>query len=155
MSRIKHAAAVDTQTRYESVSAGRSSMLVSLVMPVMRVTQGAPAGRVDFDIYVDAVGLDNCYGISSCVRQRLYWGRSRIIDGRTIFRRSYPYAGHAMAATKKEDDGEMASQIFKTLKDADIGQISYVPDAGHTDLIKACLADNRIKTTRLTTEEEG
>ncbi|NBP73584.1 MAG: phosphonopyruvate decarboxylase [Alphaproteobacteria bacterium] len=47
------------------------------------------------------------------------------------------------------------AQIFKTLKDADIAQVSYVPDAGHAELIKACLADNRIKTTRLTTEEEG
>ena len=60
-----------------------------------------------------------------------------------------------MAATKKKTTAKWPAQIFKTLKDADIGQISYVPDAGHADLIKACLADNRIKTTRLTTEEEG
>ena len=54
---------------------------------------------------------------------------------------------------QKEDDAEMASQIFKTLKSG-YRAVSYVPDAGHADLIKACLADNRIKTTRLTTEEE-
>ena len=30
-----------------------------------------------------------------------------------------------------------------------------MPDAGHADLISACLADNHLKTTRLTTEEEG
>ena len=46
-------------------------------------------------------------------------------------------------------------EIFETLKDAEISQVSYVPDAGHSELIKYCHADNRIKTTRLTTEEEG
>ena len=57
-----------------------------------------------------------------------------------------------MAALK--GDGEMAEPDFQdTKRDADIGQISYVPDAGHADFDQACLADNRIKTTRLTTEE--
>ena len=60
-----------------------------------------------------------------------------------------------MAATKKKTAAKWPAQIFKTLKDADIAQVSYVPDAGHADLIKTCLADNRMKTTRLTTEEEG
>jgi sulfopyruvate decarboxylase alpha subunit len=62
-----------------------------------------------------------------------------------------------MAATKKKKAAAVTwpAEIFQTLKDADIGQVSYVPDAGHSDLIKSCLADNRIKTTRLTTEEEG
>jgi sulfopyruvate decarboxylase alpha subunit len=60
-----------------------------------------------------------------------------------------------MATTKKKAAAKWPAQIFKTLKDADIAQVSYVPDAGHAELIKACLADNRIKTTRLTTEEEG
>ena len=65
--------------------------------------------------------------------------------------------GLSMAATKKKKAVAVTwpAEIFQTLKDADIGQVSYVPDAGHSDLIKSCLADNRIKTTRLTTEEEG
>ena len=45
--------------------------------------------------------------------------------------------------------------IFSALKEAGIAQVSFVPDAGHASLIKACLADNHLKTTRLTTEEEG
>jgi sulfopyruvate decarboxylase alpha subunit len=66
-------------------------------------------------------------------------------------------SGLSMAATKKKKAAAVTwpADVFQTLKDADIGQVSYVPDAGHSDLIKSCLADNRIKTTRLTTEEEG
>ena len=61
-----------------------------------------------------------------------------------------------METTKKKTEAaKWPVRIFKTMKDADIAQISYVPDAGHAELIKACHADNRIKTTRLTTEEEG
>ena len=60
-----------------------------------------------------------------------------------------------MATTKKKTANKWPVQIFKTLKDADVAQVSFVPDAGHAELIKACLADNHIKTTRLTTEEEG
>ena len=55
----------------------------------------------------------------------------------------------------KKPVSKWSAQVFKTLKDADIAQVSYVPDAGHADLISACLADNHLKTTRLTTEEEG
>ena len=62
-----------------------------------------------------------------------------------------------MATTRKKKTAAPTwpAEVFKTLKDADIAQVSYVPDAGHTALINTCLADNRIKTTRLTTEEEG
>jgi|TARA_Y100001934_G_scaffold103904_1_gene127748 sulfopyruvate decarboxylase alpha subunit len=61
----------------------------------------------------------------------------------------------ARAKTKKTKTPTWPAKIFKTLKEADVAQVSYVPDAGHAELIKACLADNRIKTSRLTTEEEG
>ena len=61
----------------------------------------------------------------------------------------------ARAKTKKTNTPTWPAKIFKTLKEADVAQVSYVPDAGHAELIKACLADNRIKTSRLTTEEEG
>ncbi|HET9414975.1 MAG TPA: thiamine pyrophosphate-binding protein [Pseudolabrys sp.] len=36
-----------------------------------------------------------------------------------------------------------------------IRQVAYVPDAGHTQLIKSCHADRNISTVSLTTEEEG
>lgn len=60
-----------------------------------------------------------------------------------------------MVTKNKKPVSKWSAQVFKTFKDADIAQVSYVPDAGHADLISACLADNHLKTTRLTTEEEG
>ena len=46
-------------------------------------------------------------------------------------------------------------EIYKVLKEAGVKQVAYVPDAGHTQLIKACIADKEMKTVSLTTEEEG
>lgn len=46
-------------------------------------------------------------------------------------------------------------QIYKTLKAYGVSQISYVPDAGHSRLIELSHGDRAIKTTVLTTEEEG
>ena len=45
--------------------------------------------------------------------------------------------------------------VFNTLKEFRIAQISYVPDAGHSRLINLAHADQEIHTTVLTTEEEG
>ena len=46
-------------------------------------------------------------------------------------------------------------EIFEVFKKVNIEQIAYVPDAGHTQLIKACEADNSISAVSLTSEEEG
>ena len=45
--------------------------------------------------------------------------------------------------------------IFAALKAAEIRQIGYVPDAGHTRLIEHCRADPEIRAIVLTSEEEG
>ena len=45
--------------------------------------------------------------------------------------------------------------IYGAFKQAGIRQVAYVPDAGHTQLIKRCHADKEIKAVSLTTEEEG
>lgn len=45
--------------------------------------------------------------------------------------------------------------IFHALKSANVRQVSYVPDAGHSRLIDLAHADPAITTTVLTTEEEG
>jgi len=45
--------------------------------------------------------------------------------------------------------------IYKVFKQVGIRQIAYVPDAGHTQLIKSCHADKAMQTVLLTTEEEG
>jgi sulfopyruvate decarboxylase alpha subunit len=46
-------------------------------------------------------------------------------------------------------------QVFDTLKDADIRQVGYVPDAGHARLIERALDDPGMRAVVLTTEEEG
>ena len=46
-------------------------------------------------------------------------------------------------------------ELFDVLKAAGIRQMSYVPDAGHSTLIRLFNADPEIKTNVLTTEEEG
>ena len=46
-------------------------------------------------------------------------------------------------------------QIYKTLKGFGVSQVSYVPDAGHSQLIELSHGDSAIQTTVLTTEEEG
>lgn len=45
--------------------------------------------------------------------------------------------------------------LFETLKTADVRQMCYVPDAGHTTLIRLFNDDPEITSNVLTTEEEG
>ena len=47
------------------------------------------------------------------------------------------------------------AQIYRRLKEANIRQMSYVPDAGHARLIELFIADADVRTSVLTTEEEG
>lgn len=47
------------------------------------------------------------------------------------------------------------ADIFETLKRFDVRLVAYVPDAGHTDLIRRAHADNTMRPVLLTTEEEG
>ena len=46
-------------------------------------------------------------------------------------------------------------RIYDALKANGITQVALVPDAGHSRLIKRCLADNEMTVVTLTTEEEG
>ena len=45
--------------------------------------------------------------------------------------------------------------VFRALKEGDIRQIAYVPDAGHAHAIRSAVADPEIQDVVLTTEEEG
>ena len=45
--------------------------------------------------------------------------------------------------------------IHDLLKAYNVKQVALVPDAGHSRLIRRCLADNAIRVITLTTEEEG
>jgi len=48
-----------------------------------------------------------------------------------------------------------SDRVFAVLKRGEIGQIGYVPDAGHARLIELSRADPGIRDVVLTTEEEG
>jgi sulfopyruvate decarboxylase alpha subunit len=48
-----------------------------------------------------------------------------------------------------------AEEVHDVLRAAEIRQVAYVPDAGHTRLIELCQADPAMTATVLTTEEEG
>jgi sulfopyruvate decarboxylase alpha subunit len=50
---------------------------------------------------------------------------------------------------------EWPDRIFDLFKQRDIRQIGYVPDAGHSRLIKRCVDDPAMRDVVLTTEEEG
>ena len=41
----------------------------------------------------------------------------------------------------KRSDNSWPEKLYKTLKDAGVRQVGYVPDAGHKRLIELCLAE--------------
>ena len=47
------------------------------------------------------------------------------------------------------------ARVYEILKAADVRQMAYVPDAGHTTLINLFLQDAEVASNVLTTEEEG
>lgn len=51
--------------------------------------------------------------------------------------------------------GGWRDEIFEVLGKHEVRQVAYVPDAGHTRLIKQCQASNAMRAVALTTEEEG
>jgi sulfopyruvate decarboxylase alpha subunit len=64
-----------------------------------------------------------------------------------------------MQAEQLESAPEAAAtwpdQIYGLLRAHSIRQVALVPDAGHSRLIRCCLADNAMRVVTLTTEEEG
>ena len=46
-------------------------------------------------------------------------------------------------------------QIFDELKAFNVAQVAYVPDAGHSELIRRCQEEPSMRSVSLTTEEEG
>jgi sulfopyruvate decarboxylase alpha subunit len=52
-------------------------------------------------------------------------------------------------------DAEWPEQLYRVLKASRVRQVSYVPDAGHSALIRLFAADREVVSNVLTTEEEG
>jgi sulfopyruvate decarboxylase alpha subunit len=61
----------------------------------------------------------------------------------------------AVSNTNDVTSRDWPLDIYNALKEARVSQLCYVPDAGHSRLIQLSHADRDIKTTVLTTEEEG
>ncbi len=47
------------------------------------------------------------------------------------------------------------SEIYEILREYNVRQIAYVPDAGFSGLLKMCVGNSAMSSTVLTTEEEG
>ena len=67
-------------------------------------------------------------------------------------------ARHEGGGTSDARSGQKASwprSVFRILKDYNVRQMNFVPDAGHSELIELFRADPEIISNVLTTEEEG
>jgi len=60
-----------------------------------------------------------------------------------------------MATTREWAPGDWREGIYEALKSLAVRHVAYVPDAGHTSLIEACIGDPDMVAYVLTTEEEG
>lgn len=63
----------------------------------------------------------------------------------------------AISTGKRPRDlaNDWPQELYDLLKAAGVRQMSYVPDAGHSTLIRLFSADDEVTTNVLTTEEEG
>lgn len=55
----------------------------------------------------------------------------------------------------RETGSEWSSEVHRLFRAAGVSHVSYVPDAGHTSLINLLQSDPDIRTSVLTSEEEG
>ena len=62
---------------------------------------------------------------------------------------------HARADASHDQGADWPEDIFAVLQRYDVRQVPYVPDAGHSQLIKRVLASSTMRGIPLTTEEEG
>ena len=62
---------------------------------------------------------------------------------------------HARNEASTEVAPSWPDEIFEILQRFDVRQVPYVPDAGHSQLIKRVLAERSMRAVPLTTEEEG
>ena len=62
---------------------------------------------------------------------------------------------HSLQSNPDTRPDDWPSELYRILKAADVRQMSYVPDAGHSQLSRLFSADRDVTTNVLTTEEEG
>jgi sulfopyruvate decarboxylase alpha subunit len=59
------------------------------------------------------------------------------------------------ASAEQDQTASWPEEIFSILQRFDVHQVPYVPDAGHSQLIKRVLGSSTMRGVALTTEEEG
>ena len=59
------------------------------------------------------------------------------------------------ASTTQVMAAHWSQELHALLRQQNVRQVSFVPDAGHTALIRLCEADSEMRAVRLSTEEEG
>ena len=62
---------------------------------------------------------------------------------------------HARTDESEQQTATWPEDIFSVLQKYDVRQVPYVPDAGHSTLLKRVLASKTMRGVSLTTEEEG
>ena len=62
---------------------------------------------------------------------------------------------HARTDVATETTPSWPDEIFSILQRFDVRQVAYVPDAGHSQLIRRVLSSASMRAIPLTTEEEG
>ncbi len=63
--------------------------------------------------------------------------------------------GETAAMSEENPSKDWPAALYEILKEAGVRQMSFVPDAGHSALIKLFKADPEVTANVLTTEEEG
>lgn len=53
------------------------------------------------------------------------------------------------------DAADWADRLHGLLRELQVRQVAFVPDAGHSRLIRLCEQDNAMRAVRLTSEQEG
>lgn len=61
----------------------------------------------------------------------------------------------AVPDSDSQSDSQWPADLYRVLKAANVRQMAFVPDAGHSALIKLFSADPDVVSNVLTTEEEG
>lgn len=62
---------------------------------------------------------------------------------------------HPSTASSALPSDDWPDHIYDLLKSHSIRQVALVPDAGHSRLIRRCIADNAMTVVTLTSEQEG
>ena len=61
----------------------------------------------------------------------------------------------AVPDSDSQSDSQWPADVYRVLKAANVQQMAYVPDAGHSALIRLFSSDPQVVSNVLTTEEEG